>query len=249
MLNKLGVLILLSVTSVTSCKVSRATKIHSHNDYVQEVPFQKAFDNGAASIEIDVFLKNKVLYVTHYETEIVVKNTIETMYLKPLEFEIAKEINSSRQLQILIDIKSEYKTTIAQLIKTLSAYPNLVQNNKISFVISGNRPTIDKYAKFPDYILFDYQSLDDVEDPHIWDKIALISLPFHKFSKWDGESEISKKELKTIKNVIDKAHSYGKSFRFWATPDTELAWSTFAKMGVDYINTDKPAECVLYFRK
>ena len=45
-------------------------KVHSHNDYEQELPFWYAYSNGAASIEADVFLKNGTLYVTHAENEI-----------------------------------------------------------------------------------------------------------------------------------------------------------------------------------
>jgi alkaline phosphatase len=45
------------------------------------------------------------------------------------------------------------------------------------------------------------------------------------------------------------AHSYGKPFRFWGTPDSEIAWEVFRKLRVDYINTDKPVQVAAYFNK
>ena len=59
--------------------------IHSHNDYQQIKPFWNAYENGLNSIEIDVYLKNDNLYVTHSESEINKRRTIESLYLNPLE--------------------------------------------------------------------------------------------------------------------------------------------------------------------
>lgn len=42
-------------------------KIHSHNDYEQEVPFYEAYSQNVNSIEADVFLKNGELLVGHHE--------------------------------------------------------------------------------------------------------------------------------------------------------------------------------------
>ena len=86
---------------------------------------------------------------------------------------------------------------------------------------------------------FDYQKLIEITDKNILDKVGLISLSLRKFSNWNGLSDLSTEDQVRIKEVIKKAHSYGKPFRFWATPDTEKAWKTFAQFGVDYINTDK----------
>jgi alkaline phosphatase len=81
--------------------------IHSHNDYRQIKPFWTAYENGLNSIEIDVFLKNNTLYVTHSESEINKKRTIESLYLTSLEKLISSQLYSINKLQILIDIKSD----------------------------------------------------------------------------------------------------------------------------------------------
>ena len=46
------------------------------------LPFWTAYKNGLNSIEIDLFLKNDSLYVTHSESEMdIADRTIEHLYL------------------------------------------------------------------------------------------------------------------------------------------------------------------------
>ncbi len=51
--------IVLFVFLVSSTKVfaQNTTKIHSHNDYNQNIPFWNAYASGANSLEADIFLK------------------------------------------------------------------------------------------------------------------------------------------------------------------------------------------------
>ncbi len=221
-------------------------KVHSHNDYLQDNPFWEAYKNGAYSIEVDVFLRNGTLFVAHDESEIETEDEIETLYLKPLK--VALEEKYSREVQLLIDIKSEALKTLSSLILVLEKYPSLLHSEKIMFVISGHRPQSSKYIDYPDYISFDYQSLNTIDDADIWKKVALISLPFHKYSQWNGENHMTKEEQQHIEEIIKKAHLLNKPFRFWATPDNELAWETFSKIGLDFINTDQPAKCFEFLK-
>jgi len=232
----------------SACQPTRQVKVHSHNDYAQQNPFQNAYDNQIASIEIDIFLKDGILYVSHDKHEIVAENDIESMYLKPLQKEQNKSSLVIQELQLLIDFKSDAQNTLKEFMKVLTGYTELLQNNNISFVISGNRPPTQTYPDYPDYIMFDYQSLEEIQDPKIWKKIALISLPFAKYSKWSGKTKISDTGYKNLKTLVKKAHRYGKPFRLWGTPDTELVWTTLAELGVDYINTDMPTVCALFLK-
>jgi alkaline phosphatase len=43
-----------------------------------------------------------------------------------------------------------------------------------------------------------------------------------------------------MKTVVDSLHAQGKKVRFWATADQKSVWKALAKMGADFINTDKP---------
>lgn len=239
------ILFLIVYTSGFSQKKNKPF-IHSHNDYYQAIPFWQAFSCGLNSIEIDVFLKNDTLFVTHSESEIVSDRDIENLYLIPLQNALELGYGNDLQLQLLIDIKSNAESTLKKLVETLKDYPKIIENSKIDLVISGNRPNPKQYLNYPPFINFDYQSLDPIEDPNIWNKISMISLSFKKISKWNGKGRLIDLDYNKIKSIIDKAHSYDKPFRFWATPDSKTAWNVFTNMGVDFINTDQPCKASNY---
>ncbi len=221
-------------------------KIHSHNDYLQNAPFWGAYDHGANSIEVDVFLKNDTLFATHAEEDIISNHTLESLYLQPLQRALELQLGKLQKIQLLVDIKSETYSTLEKIVSVLESYPKIINNPNISFVISGNRPKPEEYQNSPSHILFDYQSLENISDDKAWDKVALISLPFHKFSHWNGKGRLTESDLQKVKAVIEKAHSYNKPFRFWATPDSKTAWKAFHDLGVDYINTDMPDRSTAY---
>ncbi|WP_157614257.1 metallophosphoesterase [Pseudotamlana agarivorans] len=225
-----------------------AYKIHSHNDYTQQSPFWRAYTSGLESIEVDVFLKNDMLCVAHEESEISLQNTLESLYLEPLKKISTTPLAEAQEVQLLIDIKSEAYATLKAIEKALKKYPELIINKKLHFVISGNRPSVKDYNNYPDYILFDYQSLEPIPDKSL-NKIALISLSFKTFSKWKGAYALNDNEYNQIKKIVDAARAQGKPFRFWGAPDTEIAWRTFNKMGVSFINTDHPLLCANYLNK
>ena len=235
-------IILLSFFSI-SALAQTDYEIHSHNDYEQEFPFWNAYVNGLESIEIDVFLRKDALYVTHAETEILPANSIENLYLDPLSA-LAKN-GKLREVQILIDVKSDPYKTLEKLVKTIENRPELAKNQNLHFVISGNRPKPSEYKNYPDFIQFDHQSLDDLNSIDL-KKVALVSASFSGYSVWNGLGRMTEADLVKVKTAIEKAHSVNKPFRFWAAPDTKTAWSLFAALGVDYINTDHPAQAAKY---
>ncbi|MCP9768391.1 alkaline phosphatase [Lacihabitans sp. LS3-19] len=217
-----------------------AQKIHSHNDYVRDKPFYEAFEAGASSIEADVYLINNKLFVAHEKTEIDSYRNLENLYLKPLNAVYKKRKNKHIELQILIDCKTSGEATLSAIVGLLNKYPALVNSKNLRFVISGNRPSPEKYADYPAFIFFDHQSLNDLAkaDPK---KIALVSFSFARFSRWDGKSTFE--DAEKLKATIEQVHASGFPIRFWATPDTPLAWETMHRLGVDFINTDSPKAC------
>ena len=239
-------LLLILALCIATPFVRAQFKIHSHNDYAQKVPFWSAYANGLNSIEVDVFLKNDMLFATHGEAEIIPDRTIESLYLQPMLDVISLGLGRQQKLQLLVDIKSEPYSTLKALIGILDKYPDIIHNENITIAISGYRPKEADYATYPDYIKFDYQSLDDVKDKNTWAKVALISLNFSNFSSWNGKGRLTTEDYKGIKTAIDKAHSYNKPFRFWAAPDSKTAWKAFSDLGVDFINTDLPYESARY---
>lgn len=242
------VLLLLFVMNFTIAQNKSNFKVHSHNDYLQNIPFWKALSAGVNSVEVDVFLVDNQLMVAHSEAEIRMDRTIENLYLEPLRQTISLELLLGKPLQLLIDVKSDPYTTLDAIIKALEQYPTIVEHPNISVVISGNRPKGDEYVNYPDYILFDYQRLDEVANPSIFNKIGLISLNFKRFSEWNGKGRLTKEDKAVIFLTIAQAHRFEKPLRFWGTPDSKTAWKAFVNLGVDYINTDKPFECVQYLK-
>lgn len=243
---KIVILFFIAFIELVNAQGDSKYKIHSHNDYEQKIPFWNAYSHGLSSIEVDVFLKGNQLYVCHSEADIRKEHTIESLYLQPLEKIFSLNLGDQQDLQLLIDVKSEPISTIKKLIEVLENYPELIQNKKISFVISGNQPETKDYIKYPDYIYFDYQSLDNLVIEEQWNKVTLISKNFSEFSNWNGKGRLTAKDYKKVTEAINKAHSYGKPFRFWGCPDSKTAWKTFAELGVDFINTDMPYESSHY---
>lgn len=214
--------------------------IHSHNDYQQTVPFWDAYSNGLNSIEADVFMRNDTLYVTHDEQDIQPERTLESLYLNPIRQAKALKLRVGQEIQLLIDLKSEGIGTLNRIIEVLAKYTDLTQDKNLKFVISGNRPAVEQYVNYPDYIYFDYQSLEPVKDVATLQKIGLISLSFRNFSQWNGKGRLTHQDFELVQSAIARAHMLGKPFRFWATPDSKTAWKAFYDMGVDFINTDRP---------
>jgi alkaline phosphatase len=221
-------------------------KIHSHNDYNQVIPFWDAYSNGASSIEADIFLKDNNLYVAHSEKEITTARTLEDLYLKPLETALKMNYKKEQKLFLLIDIKTEAEATLNKLISVLKKYKTVTDNKDIKIIISGNRPDAETYTKYPSFISFDFQELGKSVSKENWEKVAMISVDFKKYSVWNGLGRLTHDDYNKVSAVIAKAKETKKPFRFWGTPDTKSAWKVFLELGVDIINTDSPYNCVQY---
>lgn len=240
------VLFLILVSNGLMAQDGVLPRIHSHNDYLQNVPFWKAYAARASSIEADVFLVGDSLFVAHTQDEINTKRSLERLYFKPLQEALTIGLERPKKLQLLLDIKSEPYSTLESITKVLEKYPSIREDAGITITISGNRPKPSDFLNYPDYIFFDYQSLDAVENPAILEKIALISLSFKNFSEWNGKGRLTAEDLEKVSLIINKVHAFKKPFRFWATPDSKTSWKAFADLGVDFINTDMPFECAQY---
>jgi len=223
--------------------------VHSHNDYEQKAPFYQAFSAGCQSIEADVFLQNGKLLVAHNKEDLDPKNTLEQLYLEPI-ISYSKKISAiGEPLYLFIDCKTEAIVTLTEIVKSVESKRQileLVKNQKLKIIISGNRPSPEHYTDYPDFILFDHQDIS--EAPLNIEKVGTISLPFYRYSRWNGKGRLSSYDSLRVSNAIHFAHSVGKKIRFWATPDNPTSWFTLVKMGVDFINTDKPFECNAYLK-
>jgi len=220
----------------------RITKAHSHNDYEQKRPFDLAIENTFGSIEADVWLKDNTLCVAHDAKDIRVDRTLENLYLNKLNTILQnnnrRPYKDESELQLLMDIKSDAKSTLEALIVLLKKYPNIKKSKYISIVISGNRPVPAEYTQYPSFISFDGRPNESYDKKSL-KKVGLISDSYLKYSKWMGKGSMPEKDKSNLKAVIENAHTLKKPFRFWATPDNENSWNLLMELGVDYINTDK----------
>ncbi|TDS16638.1 alkaline phosphatase [Maribacter caenipelagi] len=221
-------------------------KIHSHNDYKQNIPFWKAFGAEVQSIEVDVFYEDGELFVAHEVKEINENKTLQRLYLEPLKEALSLQMMTNRSLQLVIDVKTDAVNSLNAIVSILKQYPTIINNKDVRIVISGNRPDLKEYVNYPEYILFDYHSVEPITDLKTLDKIAMVSVSFKNFSEWNGKGRLTAEDYARVTDVIHKAHQLNKPFRFWATPDSKSAWKAFVNMGVDFINTDQPNECVAY---
>ncbi|MCX2453467.1 alkaline phosphatase [Pedobacter sp. PLR] len=223
---------------------------HSHNDYHQNIPLLTAYYAGMGAIEADVFLKNGVLYVAHDPSEIKADATLKGFYLEPLAKLFRQNGNKAyadakMKLQLVVDIKENHPMVLAQLIKDLSAYPGVFNNqmnpNAIRIVISGDMPKPQHFVDFPDYLSFDGRPNINYTADQL-KRIAMISDDLKNYTSWNGKGNPTPVDLATLKSLIDAAHLKQKPFRFWATQDSPNTWIVLERLGADWINTDQPGK-------
>ncbi len=231
---------------------SRAFQIHSHNDYLQTVPFWTAYAAGASSIEVDVILQDGQLMAAHEVASIDPKRTLESLYLEPISEGMKTGLVSSTRFHLLVDLKTEAYSTLEILLKSMENYGELLFSqanpNGLKLIISGNRPKSSDYASYPEWMFFDYQSKELNKDLP-WSKIGMVSLSFRQFSVWNGKGRMVEAERENVQDFIDLVHSYERPVRFWGSPDSKSAWKAFHEMGEDYINTDHPMDAADYLGK
>jgi alkaline phosphatase len=223
---------------------------HSHNDYLSATPFFLAYNNGFGSIEADIFPVDEILCVAHKKEEIQSKKTLHDLYIAPLIRKFGS--GSARKLDLLIDIKENYSLSLSLLVKELEPLKpylsTLDKSNYITIIISGDRPPPTAYKDYPGFIFFD-SDLQLPQSSEELKRIALVSLPFDKISKWNGKGALNAEDKKKIKQVISAAHAMKKPFRFWAAPDCERSWKLQMKLHADFIGTDKINELGDFLRK
>ncbi len=217
-------------------------QVHSHNDYEQAFPFWQAWRQGFGSIEADIFLDQGELIVAHDLQQVKQRRTLDSLYLKPLLQCLQQNggyvyADKSRQLQLMIDIKTEATPTLDKLEQILRSYPQLITTPSLKIVISGNRPQPASFASYPDWIKFD-GDLQKIYTPGQLIRIEMLSDNFARYSKWNGKGRLPEKERDTLHKLVSQAHAAGKKIRFWNSPDMMNSWYAYMGLGIDFINTD-----------
>lgn len=230
---------------------------HSHNDYEQTNPFFSAYESKMGSIEADIWVVDSVLLVAHETRDVVRDKTLWSLYISPI-IEIYTINNnqawqdSTGSFQLLIDLKSPAVPALDMLVELLLPYSKVfdrsINPNAIAIVISGSRPKAEDFVKYPKFINFD-GNIGEIYTPKQLERIPLFSASFRDYSNWNGKGRLPSADQKKIQNIVNEIHKTGKKVRFWAAPDNENAWDQFLKLGVDFINTDKPAQFATFCSK
>lgn len=227
-----------------------AAQVHAHNDYDHNTPFSDAHALQLGSIEADVFLVNDSLFVSHSLRNIRRDVLLDNAYLAKLNKAVHDNqgyayADHQRELQLLIDLKTDSLHTLRAVVDHIKKYPALLNNASVRFVITGNQVPASQFENYPAYILFD-GNIDNPAHAQQLQRIGLFSANFAKYSKWKGESEIPAADKTLLATAVNNAHRLGKKFRFWGVPDSVAAWKLMMELKVDYINTDRIAELVKF---
>ncbi len=238
-------------------KVAAAVKplgnAHAHNDYAHPRPLLDALDNGFCSVEADVHLVNGELLVAHDVKDVKPGRTLEALYLEPLRQRARKNkgriyVGGPTSITLLIDVKTDSASTYTVLRSVLARYKDILTewrtdgttDRAVTVVVSGARPTIaDLSIESPRYAAYDgrLSDLDRGVSPFI---MPLVSESWSAVSKWTGDANVALPDTDRthIEAIVAKAHAQGYRLRFWATPDTSVAWRALRDLNVDLINAD-----------
>ncbi|HEX8608321.1 MAG TPA: alkaline phosphatase [Pedobacter sp.] len=243
----------LGATAQTAKKTENSG--HSHNDYSQNFPFFQAYYAGMGSIEADVYLKNGKLLVAHNEEDTDPSKDLKSLYLEPIAKAFAKNkgrvyADSSRKMQLLIDIKAGHKEVLKQLIADLKPYLSFFdqQQNKnaVQILISGDVPPAANFKDYPKYINFDGRTTKTYTDEQLT-RIGMVSESIATFTVWNGKGTPTPADKLKLINAIAVAHKWKKPFRFWGTKDNPNTWKELENLGADWIGTDHPEKLQAYY--
>ncbi len=247
-----------------SVRTEILSQAHAHNDYMHEHPLQDALSHGFNSVEADIFLVDDDLYVAHNREDIKPERTLRALYLDPLR-ERAKQNNGrihpgKPPLTLLIDLKSDAESTYRRLDRMLAEYsdifssfgPTECHNRAIIAIVSGNRPFELMQSQEIRYAAYDgrLSDLDSDAPAHL---IAMISDNWGKHFTWRGEGDMPVEERQKLHDIVYKAHSAGRTVRFWGAPDRpsparDALWNELVSAGVDFLNTDDLAGMQQYLK-
>lgn len=254
-INSLKVFILsLFIIGCAGLKVNPLLNAHAHNDYEHQRPLFDALDNHFISIEVDVYLIDDELYVSHdLPKELDSSKTLEALYLKPLQALINK--NKGRVYKgydgffyLMIDIKSEASSSYLKLKQILENYEpmiSVVRNGKeethkpVKIVVTGfhGRP-FDQILKDEPILVSIDGRFNELNKGITADVMPYISENYKNHLSYLGIGEPSLKDKNTLLNMVSATHKEGKKLRFWASPDNEAVWAFLLNHKVDLINTD-----------
>lgn len=252
-------LVLCAVASTCGQENNRGSLIHAHahNDYLHARPLADALAHGFRSVEADVWLTNGALLVAHDLDKTSVNRTLQNLYLEPLRAFVRTNSKGPERLFItlLVDVKSEAKSTYAKLSDVLKDYTDvltrfengIVYTNAVTVLISGNRAVNIMRGESTRYAALDGRLPDLAQNPPVA-LVPLISDNWTKHFQWRGVEEIQSTDRKKLNELVRRTHAQGRKLRLWAAPDHVAGWKELRAAGVDLLSTDHLVEMEAFLR-
>ncbi|KAJ7053325.1 hypothetical protein C8F01DRAFT_996748 [Mycena amicta] len=243
--------VLALASAFLSSGVVAVKPIHSHNDYLQAVPFWTAFNLSVMSVEADVWWQSNQLFVAHTSGEIVKTKTLQSLYLDNIlgiingSISVPTPISVSNPLQLLIDMKSSGASTYQPVhdalqplragghLTTYDATSGTLTAGAVTVVGTGNTPLASVVAANPRDVFFD----SDIRT--LFSTVPGPNLPWGPnitpLASVDWSSVSSTAQMQEL---VRNAHDLRVRSRFWDTPASVSTWNTFWAAGSDWVNAD-----------
>ncbi|HTU90769.1 MAG TPA: phosphatidylinositol-specific phospholipase C/glycerophosphodiester phosphodiesterase family protein [Gemmataceae bacterium] len=243
----------LAVAAKEEKQATPLPRAHAHNDYEHKRPLLDALEQGFCSVEADVYLIGQELLVGHTRLDLRPERTLEKLYLSPLKERVrtngGRVYRDGPPFYLMIDVKTEAKTTYAAVDKQLERYGDMLSVTRdgkfkagaVTVVISGNRDQDTIKRKEVLYAGIDGRpgDLDSEAPAHL---IPWISASWGSLFRWNGDGPMPAAERGKLREFVAKAHKHGRMVRFWATLEKPEIWKELLAAKVDLINTDRLVE-------
>ena len=254
-MKKLVTAFLVLLNALCNAQVQPIQHGHAHNDYQHSRPLLEALDNGFTSIEVDVFLHNNELVVSHDCTGLNKKPKIEDLYLNPIRDRIKQNggvvyKGYPTPVILMVELKTGANETFAKLEGILSKYKDIlavyrhdsiIKPGPVHILITGHQPYEPVMKEETSFATIDgdvKKMNQTTYDP----VITRYSDPWNAHFKWRGKGTMPNKERAELDALVAKAHKKGKDIRFYAIPDKPEVWKLLLDAKVDWVNTDKLPE-------
>jgi hypothetical protein len=228
-------------------------KAHAHNDYEHERPLFDALSHGFNFIEVDVWLIDNDLYVSHLHPVFLDQNrTLKSLYLDPLDKLIRQNegrvfTKSDEPLYLMIDIKTcagqtyeALKSQLEPFLQWITSFENDETLQKaVNIFLSGNRP-VETMAGEPHRLMALDGRIDDLGKGYPSSLMPVVSERFSNVFGWEVPGlERTDNQWQVFRRLTRLVHAEGKKMRLWASPEDEAVWGKLLEHGADLINTDQ----------
>ena len=214
------------------------------------------------SVEVDVHLLKADILVNHEAIFTRKRRNLEKLYLKPL-FERAKAnnfksiyANGPKEFTLYIDIKQGCPAIHDSLIAQLKQYEQMLtvwengakKTGAVSVIIGDCGRREEWISAEKRWFYFDAH-LDAIDDSLDAEFIPRVSSNLRSVTEWRGVGNMPKEDEKRILKIVERAHSKGRSVRFWAGTNSPKVWTKLLDLGVDWINVDRLKKFQRFMKK